>query len=99
MVNIVVCPRNGEGRIIATPCYNCRGDGVRQERTLVTVYPPAIDSGSARPGGPRSAAGRPARRLRTLVASVRRASELIRRGTELYYELPVTFAQAALGVS
>jgi molecular chaperone DnaJ len=103
MVNIVACPRcNGEGRIIATPCHNCRGDGrVRQERSLQVTVPAGIDSGQriALEGqgesGPR---GGPPGDL-YVVITVRDHPELIRRGTELFHELPVTFPQAALGAS
>jgi len=103
MVNITACPRcRGEGKIIATPCHNCQGDGrVREQRTLQVSVPAGIDSGQriALEGqgeaGPR---GGPAGDLYVAVA-VRDHAELLRRGTELYYELPVTFPQAALGAS
>jgi molecular chaperone DnaJ len=101
MVNITACPRcGGEGRIISVPCHNCSGDGrVRQERRLVVNVPAGIDSGQriALEGqgeaGPR---GGPSGDLYVQV-TVREHAELIRRGTELFYELPVTFPQAALG--
>ncbi|HEY7465016.1 MAG TPA: molecular chaperone DnaJ [Candidatus Limnocylindria bacterium] len=103
MVNITACPRcNGEGRIIATPCHNCRGDGrVRQERKLQVTVPAGIDSGQriALEGqgesGPR---GGPPGDL-YVVVTVRDHPQLIRRGTELYHELAVTFPQAALGAT
>jgi molecular chaperone DnaJ len=103
MVNITACPRcGGEGRIIGVPCHNCSGDGrVRQERRLVVNVPAGIDSGQriADEGqgeaGPR---GGPSGDLYVQV-TVREHPELIRRGTELFYELPVTFPQAALGGS
>jgi molecular chaperone DnaJ len=103
MVNITACPRcNGEGRIIATPCHNCRGDGrVRQERTLQVTVPAGIDSGQriALEGqgesGPR---GGPPGDL-YVVVTVREHPELVRRGTELYHELPITFPQTALGAT
>jgi molecular chaperone DnaJ len=103
MVNITACPRcGGEGRIISVPCHNCSGDGrVRQERRLVVNVPAGIDSGQriALEGqgeaGPR---GGPSGDLYVQV-TVREHAELIRRGTELFYELPVTFPQAALGGS
>jgi molecular chaperone DnaJ len=103
MVNITACPRcRGEGKVIATPCHNCQGDGrVREQRTLQVTVPAGIDSGQriALEGqgeaGPR---GGPAGDLYVAVA-VRDHAELLRRGTELYYELPVTFPQAALGAS
>jgi molecular chaperone DnaJ len=101
MVNITACPRcNGEGRIISTPCHNCDGDGrVRQQRTLEVRVPAGIDSGQRiaiegqGEAGPR---GGPPGDLYVQV-TVRDHPQLIRQGTELYYELPITFAQAALG--
>ena len=103
MVNIVACPRcGGEGRIMATPCHECRGEGrVRQERTLRVEVPAGIDGGQriALEGqgeaGPR---GGPPGDL-YVVISVREDARLARRGTELYTEVPVTFAQAALGAT
>ncbi len=103
MVNITACPRcNGEGQIVATPCHNCGGDGrVRQERSLEVRVPAGIDSGQRiaiegqGEAGPR---GGPAGDLFVQV-TVRPHPELMRQGTELFYELPITFAQAALGAS
>jgi molecular chaperone DnaJ len=101
MVNIVTCPRcNGDGRIIAETCQTCGGDGrVREERRLTVSIPAGIDTGQriALEGqgeaGPR---GGPAGDLYVVVA-VRDHPQLVRRGTELYFELPLTFPQAALG--
>ena len=103
MVNIVTCTRcRGEGRIIATPCGECGGDGrVKQDRTLQVTIPAGIDDGQriALEGqgeaGPR---GGPNGDLYVQV-KVRPHPELLRRGTELYHELPVTFPQAALGAT
>ena len=101
MVNIVACPRcGGEGRVISAACHECGGDGrVREERTLEVTIPAGIESGQriALEGqgeaGPR---GGPAGDL-YVVVNVREHPELVRRGTELFYELPLTFPQAALG--
>src|SRR5687768_6444932 len=103
MVNIVACPRcQGEGRIIATPCAVCGGDGrTREERKVAVSIPAGIDDGQriALEGqgeaGPR---GGPNGDLYVAV-SVRQHPQLLRRGTELYHELPVTFPQAALGAT
>jgi molecular chaperone DnaJ len=103
MVNIVACQRcRGEGRIIATPCTECKGDGrVRQERTLQVTIPAGIDAGprialeAQGEAGPR---GGPNGDLYVAI-SVRPHPDLVRRGTELYHELPVTFPQAALGAT
>ncbi|HYI67048.1 MAG TPA: molecular chaperone DnaJ [Candidatus Limnocylindrales bacterium] len=103
MVNIVACPRcHGEGRIIASPCTACHGDGrVREERTVEIAIPAGIDDGQriALEGqgeaGPR---GGPNGDLYVAV-TIRPHPQLVRRGTELYHELPVTFPQAALGAT
>lgn len=103
MVNIVACPRcRGEGSVITSLCGICNGDGrTREERTVAVSIPAGIDHGQriALEGegeaGPR---GGPNGDLYVAV-SVRDHPELVRRGTELYHELPVTFAQAALGAS
>jgi molecular chaperone DnaJ len=101
MVNITACPRcGGEGRVVSTPCHTCKGDGrLREERRLQVSIPPGIESGqriaieSQGEAGPR---GGPAGDLYVMV-TVREDPDLVRRGTELYTEVPVTFAQAALG--
>src|ERR1700674_1355139 len=103
MVNITACPRcNGEGKIVSAPCQTCRGEGrIREQRTLQVEVPAGIDSGQriAIEGqgedGPR---GGPPGDLYVAV-TVREHAQLVRRGTELYYELPVSFPQAALGAS
>lgn len=103
MVNIVSCPRcGGEGRIITSPCHECHGDGrVREERMLRVQVPAGIDAGQRialegqGEGGPR---GGPPGDL-FVVISVRDHPQLARRGTELFVELPVSFAQAALGTT
>jgi molecular chaperone DnaJ len=101
MVNITACPRcNGEGRVVSTPCHACKGDGrIREDRRLQVNIPAGIESGQriALDGqgeaGPR---GGPAGDLYVMV-TVRDDPDLVRRGSELYAEVPVTFAQAALG--
>ena len=103
MVNIVACPRcRGEGRIVATPCTQCAGDGrISEEQKLEVTIPAGIDDGQriALEGqgeaGPR---GGPNGDLYVAIR-VREHPQLVRRGTELYHELPVTFPQAALGTT
>jgi molecular chaperone DnaJ len=103
MVNIVACSRcRGEGRIIGTPCRDCGGEGrVVDERTVEIAIPAGIDDGQriALEGegeaGPRSG---PNGDLYVAV-KIRAHPQLLRRGTELYHELPVTYPQAALGAT
>ena len=103
MVNIVACSRcRGEGRVIASPCSVCGGDGRnREERSVAVSIPAGIDDGQriALEGqgeaGPR---GGPNGDLYVAI-KVRPHPQLMRRGTELYHELPITFPQAALGAT
>ncbi len=101
MVNVSACPRcRGEGRIVEDPCEACRGDGrtQRTKRLRVTI-PAGIDDGhqvrlsGEGEVGPR---GGPAGSLYVAV-SVAPHRVLKREGTELFYELGLSIAQAALG--
>jgi molecular chaperone DnaJ len=101
MVNVTACPRcRGEGRIIDSPCQTCQGDG-RTERTkkLRVALPAGIDEGhqvrlsGEGEAGPRSG---PSGSLYVAV-HVTPHAQLRREGTELYHELDISIAQAALG--
>jgi molecular chaperone DnaJ len=101
MVNVTTCPRcRGEGRIVETPCETCRGDGrTERRRTLRVTIPAGIDEGlqvrlsNEGEAGPR---GGPPGSLYVAV-HVAPHPTLKRDGTELYYELSLGIAQAALG--
>ena len=100
-VSVQPCRRcGGEGRIIQDPCAGCRAEGrVRQESTITVEVPAGVSSenyitlrgqGNAGPrGGPRGDI--------TVLLSVEDHPEFKREGSDLIYELPVTFSQAALG--
>ena len=95
------CPRcNGKGTIIPTPCKKCKGYG-RIRRTVkqdVTV-PAGIDDGqvfSIRGQGNRGVNGGPSGDLRVGV-NVRPHPFFERDGYNVWCEITVTFAQAALG--
>lgn len=101
MVNVTACPRcRGQGRIVETPCETCHGDGrAEKRRTLRVTVPPGIDDGhQIRLSGEGEAAprGGPAGNL-YVVVHVTPHPVLKRQETELFYELPVSIAQAALG--
>src|SRR3954453_334355 len=101
MVNITQCGRcRGVGRIVETPCHTCHGDGrVERRRTIRVSVPAGIDDGhqirlsGEGESGPRG--GSPGNLY--VVAHVAAHPLLQRRETELFYELPVTISQAALG--
>jgi molecular chaperone DnaJ len=95
------CPRcGGEGEIITSPCRACRGEGrVRVERVLQVKIPPGIEDGTSvrvtgeGGGGLR---GGPPGNLYVLVR-VAEHERFVRRDADLVCELPLTFAQLALG--
>lgn len=101
MVNVNACPRcHGEGKIVETPCETCKGDGRTEgKRSLRVTIPAGIDEGhqirltNEGEVGPR---GGPPGSLYVAVHVAAHPS-LKRDGTELYYEAPISIAQAALG--
>jgi molecular chaperone DnaJ len=101
MVSVTACTRcHGDGRVIDTPCKKCRGEGraPRHKKLRVTI-PAGIDEGhqirlsGEGEAGPR---GGPAGNLYVAV-HVTPHPALRRDGTEIFHELPLSIAQAALG--
>ena len=95
------CPRcQGSGRIVETPCPTCRGTGAeRRTRRLQVKIPGGVKDGAriklagkGEPGG----AGVPAGDLYVGV-HVEPHRVFGRKGDDLTVELPVTYAEAALG--
>ncbi|MEO7324798.1 MAG: molecular chaperone DnaJ [Dokdonella sp.] len=95
------CPHcAGSGKVITNPCKECRGEGrVHDERTLSVKIPAGVDNGDrirltgqgeAGPGG--TVPG-------DLYVEVRVREHAIfqRDGDDLHCEIPIRFAQAALG--
>jgi molecular chaperone DnaJ len=100
-VNVTMCERcRGEGKVITTPCEKCRGQGrVRNNRRVVVNIPAGVDDGinvrvtgegevSARGGTPGNL---------YVILSVKQHPFFKRSGNDIQYELPISFAQAALG--
>jgi len=101
IVNRRVCHHcNGTGKQIKDKCRTCGGDGKVQKRRKISVKIPAgIDdgqqlrvSGQGEPG----INGGPAGDL-YVVFHVRNHDFFERNGDDVYCEMPITFAQAALG--
>ena len=90
----------GTVRIIHTPCPDCHGEGsVRKQRKLTVTIPAGIDNGQAislRGQGGAGVNGGPAGDL-LISVTVRPSDKFRREGTAVYYDQPVSFAQAALG--
>jgi molecular chaperone DnaJ len=101
MVNVSVCGRcRGTGEIVEKACPVCRGEGrTEARRTLRVTIPPGIDDGhqirlsGEGEAGPRG--GIPGNLY--VVTHVEPHPVLRRQDTELYYDLPVSISQAALG--
>ena len=95
------CPRcSGRGRIIENPCSACGGQGrVRKTEQMGINIPAGIDDGQVitiQGRGNAGVNGGPAGDLNVQV-SVRPHALFERDGFNIWYELPITFAQAALG--
>jgi len=90
----------GSGKIIEKPCGNCRGTGqVRKTRTIHVKIPPGVDTGNRlRVSGEGEAGGKGGPRGDLYVYINVRPHRLFKReGNEIICEVPITFAQAALG--
>jgi molecular chaperone DnaJ len=101
MVNVTACTRcNGEGSIISSPCTSCRGDGrVQRHKKLRVAIPAGIDEGhQIRLSGEGEAGPRGGQGGNLYVAvHVTPHPQLRRDGTEVYHDLSISIAQAALG--
>src|SRR5216117_1977911 len=100
-VSVSPCPScAGEGTVVRQPCPKCQGDGrVRSEKTIQIDVPAGVQEqhyltmGGQGVPGPRN--GPPG----DLIAVLEIADDprFERHGDDLVYDLPVSFAQAALG--
>jgi len=95
------CPTcAGTGKVVKDPCPECRGAGtVEREREYTVSIPPATEDGAIRrvPGQ-----GEPGRRGGSagdlhVVVRVKPHPIFVREGQVIACEVPVSFAQAALG--
>lgn len=95
------CPRcHGTGQMITDPCRDCQGQGrVEEHKTLSVKIPPGVDTGDRiRLSGEGEAGvnGGPPGDL-YVVVQVREHKIFQRDGKNLYCEVPISFADAALG--
>lgn len=100
-INTSVCNQcHGEGKIVTEPCKDCRGTGAQKHKRSISVKVPAgIDNGNGiRLTGEGDAGFRGASAGNLyVVVSVKKHPAFTREGDDVIYELPVNFAQAALG--
>jgi molecular chaperone DnaJ len=97
------CPRcQGNGTIVETPCKRCRGSGrERQTKRYAVKIPAGARSGTRIRLKGKGEAGRnggPPGDL-YVVADVEPSPLFERRGSDLVLDVPVTYAEAALGAS
>jgi len=95
------CPRcRGTGQAVLSPCTRCGGSGRGQvERELQVDVPPGVDTGQrlrlAGEGEPGEGGG-PRGELYVVIEV--ESDEIFQRdGNDVYCEVPISFAQAALG--
>jgi molecular chaperone DnaJ len=103
MVTQNICPQcRGSGEIITTPCIQCKGNGRTKITEKVSInLPKGIDGGyrikSPRNGNVGLDGGPPGDLY--IYIQLEPHPQLIRQEDNLYYELKMGFAQAALGSS
>jgi molecular chaperone DnaJ len=95
------CPNcQGTGTVIKDPCQTCQGSGRQQEeKSLAVNIPPGVEDGTRiRLAGEGEAGlrGAPPGDLYIFI-SVQPHRMFERRGQDLFCEVPITFATAALG--
>lgn len=95
------CPRcHGTGKMISDPCGSCHGQGrVEEQKTLSVKVPAGVDTGDRirlTGEGEAGSMGGPAGDL-YVVVNVREHPIFQRDGKHLYCEVPISFADAALG--
>jgi molecular chaperone DnaJ len=97
------CPRcHGSGRVVETPCPPCGGSGSqRRTRSLQVRVPAGVQDGArirlAGRGEPGPAGGQPGDLF--VRVRVRPHAFFGRKGHDLTLELPITYAEAALGAN
>lgn len=100
-VNVQTCPTcQGEGRIINDRCKSCNGDGRKKgEETITITVPPGVLEGNyltLRGAGNAGIRGGVTGDLRVEIEEVKN-KHFKREGLDIYYDLHISFPEAALG--
>jgi molecular chaperone DnaJ len=100
-VNTAVCDEcRGEGTVVKEPCLDCRGIGYQKHKRRISVkIPGGIDDGNGirlSNEGNAGTRGGPTGNLYVMV-TVKRHEYFTREGDNIIANLPINFAQAALG--
>lgn len=97
------CPHcGGAGRMVATPCKHCHGEGrLEEERGLEVKVPPGVDDGDRIRLTGQGEAGPSGSTPGDLYVEIHVRPHPIfkREGDNLHCEVPIRFAQAALGAT
>lgn len=99
--NITTCEQcYGRGRVVSHPCKQCNGAGMeRRPRKVIVKIPGGVDDGNTvrltGEGNRGIGGGAPGHLYVTL--SVAEHPDFMRDGADVVYNLPLNFAQAALG--
>jgi molecular chaperone DnaJ len=95
------CPQcNGSGQMVTEPCRTCRGQGRTKDKRRVTVHIPAgVDTGTRLRMAGYGDAGEGGGPPGDLYVTIELAPHEVfsREGDDLLLELPLSFAEAALG--
>ncbi|MFO1349820.1 MAG: molecular chaperone DnaJ [Gammaproteobacteria bacterium] len=95
------CPRcHGRGQVIAEPCATCRGQGrVEEQKTLSVKVPPGVDNGDRIRLAGEGESGERGATPGDLYVQIRVKPHPLftREENNLYCEVPISFATAALG--
>ncbi|MFC1992364.1 molecular chaperone DnaJ [Chloroflexota bacterium] len=99
--NVTTCSQcRGEGKVITEPCTQCRGTGKeKHQRSIQVRIPPGVNDGAhIRLSGEGEAGtrGGPSGDL-YITLSMLEHEFFMREGDDILYELPINFAQAAIG--
>jgi molecular chaperone DnaJ len=102
-ISVSPCPTcGGEGTVISAPCEVCRGEGrVRGERSAQVEIPPGVSSNNyitLRGQGSAGRRGGPSGDLLVMI-EVKDDDRFERQGDDLYYDVALSFSQAALGTT
>ncbi|MFW6205933.1 MAG: molecular chaperone DnaJ [Gemmatimonadota bacterium] len=101
LMSVTPCPTcRGEGQVIQDPCRACSGAGTEAGEVELKVEVPAgVSSGDYITVRGKGSVGRRGGRRGDVyvVLEVEDHDQFVRDGADLYYELPITYAQAVLG--
>ncbi len=106
MVSAATCPTcNGEGKVITDRCVTCSGEGVQNEEEVIPIKIPAgvgegMQLSMREKGNYPQRAGRDGVAGDLLIAIEEQEDPLLKRdGTNLHYELHISFVDAAIGTT